>query len=188
VVRNPEKISERHENLTVRAGNVTDTASVAEITTGADAVIISVSPPRGPGAEPGPATAALGESVVAALRSLGADAPRLVVVGGAGSLEVAPGARLVDTPDFPDIYKAEALAHAALLGSFRTVDDLDWSYLSPSAVIAPGERTGVFRLADDTLLVDAEGNSFISAEDFVIALVDEAEEQKHLRRRFTVGY
>ena len=114
--------------------------------------------------------------------------PRLVIMGGAGSLEVAPGQRLVDQPGFPDVYRSEALAHAALLGRLREVRDVRWAYASPAAEIAPGERTGEFRLGGDTLLSDESGRSFISAEDFAIALVDEAESGAHLGTRFTAGY
>jgi len=109
-------------------------------------------------------------------------------VGGAGSLEVAPGVRLVDAPGFPELHKAEALAQGEALAVFRGVSDLEWSFLSPAAVIAPGERTGAFRLGGDQLLADADDNSHISAEDYAIALIDEAEEPKHTGRRFTVAY
>jgi len=189
VVRHPAKVTESHPNLTVTSGDVSDPGTVAKAAIGADAVISAVSPPRGvPGSDPAAVLTAVAESLVAGLRSLGSDAPRLLVVGGAGSLEVAPEVRLVDAPGFPDLYKAEALAQGEALAVYRGVTDLDWSYLSPAASIAPGERTGTFRLGGDQLLSDADGNSHISAEDYVIALVDEAEESKHVRRRFTVAY
>ena len=114
--------------------------------------------------------------------------PRLVVVGGAGSLEVSPGHDLVDTPDFPDLYKPTALAHRDGLRYLRTVDDLDWTYFSPAAVIEPGERTGTFRMGGDQLLSDAQGESRISAEDFAIALVDVAESGQPVRQRVSVAY
>ena len=113
---------------------------------------------------------------------------RLLVVGGAGSLEVSPGVQLVDTPDFPEAYKPEALAGRDFLNVLRGERELDWTFLSPSALFVPGERTGKFRLGTDRLLVDAKGESKISMEDYAIALVDELETPRHSRQRFTVGY
>ena len=112
---------------------------------------------------------------------------RYLIVGGAGSLEVAPGVRLVDTPNFPEAYKAEATAGAAFLDRLRGETALDWTFLSPSALFVAGERAGKFRLGKDQLLTNAEG-SRISFEDFAIALVDELEKPTHPRQRFTVGY
>ena len=117
-----------------------------------------------------------------------AGVPRLLVVGGAGSLEVAPGVALVDTPQFPAAYKAEALAGRAFLDTLRGEKALDWTFISPSALFEPGERTGSFRLGGDALLSDAAGQSRITMEDFAIALADEIETPAHPRQRFTVGY
>ena len=114
--------------------------------------------------------------------------PRYLVVGGAGSLEVAPGLALVDSPGFPALYRDEALAGKAFLDALRKVVDLDWTMLSPSALFTAGRRTGVFRLGTDSLLTAADGKSWISFEDFAIALLDEVEHPKHRRARFTVGY
>jgi hypothetical protein len=113
---------------------------------------------------------------------------RLLVVGGAGSLEVAPGLQLLDTPSFPAAYKGTAAGARQALKMLGEERDVDWTMLSPSAVIAPGERTGKFRLGGDQLLVDAEGASRISVQDYAVAFVDELEEPAHSRRRFTVGY
>jgi len=117
-----------------------------------------------------------------------ADVPRLLVVGGAGSLEIAPGKALVDTPQFPDAYKAEALAGRTFLKALRAEKELDWTFLSPSALLEPGERTGSYRTGGDQLLADANGKSWISMEDYAIAMVDEIEKPAHPRQRFTVGY
>ncbi|HQA09453.1 NAD(P)H-binding protein, partial [Zoogloea sp.] len=125
-------------------------------------------------------------TLIAAARQAGVK--RVIVVGGAGSLEVAPGVALVDTPEFPEIYKAEAIGGSAFLQTLRAETELDWTFLSPSALFEPGERTGRFRLGGDRLLVDASGNSHISMEDYAIALADELETPKHSRARFTVGY
>jgi len=116
------------------------------------------------------------------------EACRVIEVGGAGTLEVAPGVQLVDTPAFPAEYKAEALAGREFLNTLRSQHGLEWAYLSPSAILAPGPRTGRFRLGTDQLLTWADGQSWISAEDFASALVDELEAPKHRRERFTVGY
>lgn len=113
---------------------------------------------------------------------------RLLVVGGAGSLLVAPDVQLVDTPNFPDAYKAEASAGRDFLNALRGESDLDWTFLSPSALFTPGERTGKFRLGNDTLLTAADGKSWISMEDYAIAMLDEIEQPTHVRARFTVGY
>ena len=114
---------------------------------------------------------------------------RILVVGGAGSLLTAPdGPALVDTPDFPPAFRTEALAGRTFLETLRGERELDWTFLSPSAVFEPGERTGHFRLGVDELLIDAQGHSHISMEDFAIAMVDEIENPRHLRSRFTVGY
>lgn len=114
--------------------------------------------------------------------------PRLLVVGGAGSLLVAPGVRLIDTPDFPDLYKTEAAAGAAFLGVLRQEKTLDWTFVSPSALFFDGERTGTFRLGKEDLLIAADGNSSISFADYAIAMLDEVERPAHSRQRFTVGY
>lgn len=114
--------------------------------------------------------------------------PRLLVVGGAGSLLVAPGVRLIDTPDFPGLYKTEAAAGAAFLGVLRQEQSLDWTFVSPSALFFEGERTGTFRLGKEDLLIAADGNSSISFADYAIAMLDEVERPVHSRQRFTVGY
>lgn len=124
--------------------------------------------------------------IIAATKA--AKVPRPLVVGGAGSLEVSPGLTLVNTTDFPAEYKPETLAGVEFLNVLRGEKELDWTFLSPSYFFAPGESTGKFRLGKDELLVAADGQSRISTEDFAIALVDELEQPKHSRQRFTVGY
>ena len=113
---------------------------------------------------------------------------RLLVVGGAGSLEVAPGKTLQDTAKFPAAFKTEAAGGAHFLETLRRETDLDWTFLSPSADFSPGTRTRKFRLGSDQLLLDSKGVSRVSMEDFAIAMVDELERPSHSRRRFTVGY
>jgi uncharacterized protein len=112
---------------------------------------------------------------------------RYLVVGGAGSLEIAPGLLEMDSPNFPAHVKPEAAAGARFLAQLRA-SALDWTYLSPSRFFPPGARTGIFRLGTDHLLTGTDGKSAISFEDFAVALVDELEQPRHSRRRFTVGY
>ena len=113
---------------------------------------------------------------------------RYLVVGGAGSLEVAPGVRLVTTPGFPAQYKAEAEKGAEFLDLLGKEKELNWTFLSPSALFTAGERTGKFRLGTDQLLTASDGKSWVSFEDFAVALADEIERPAHIRQRFTVGY
>ncbi len=113
---------------------------------------------------------------------------RLLVVGGAGSLFVAPNVKVIDTPNFPEEYKAEASAGSVFLDTLLTETTLDWTFLSPSALFIEGERSGVFRIGKDDLLVDATGKSWITFADYAIAYIDELEKPTHSRQRFTVGY
>ncbi|MNT74816.1 hypothetical protein D3C72_2136640 [compost metagenome] len=114
-------------------------------------------------------------------------AGRLIIVGGAGSLEVAPGVALMDTPAFPEEWLPIARAHAEAYEIFRA-SDIDWTYLSPAAVIEPGERTGNFRIGTNQLVTDELDNSRISVEDYAVALLDEVDEGHFVRGRFTVAY
>jgi hypothetical protein len=125
-------------------------------------------------------------SLIAAVKQAGVG--RLLVVGGAATLEVAPGQILLDAPGFPAAYRPEAEAGRRFLDALRSERELDWTFLSPSAEFVPGERSGTFRLGGDRLLTDANGKSWISMEDYAIAFVDELETPKHSRQRFTVGY
>ena len=117
-----------------------------------------------------------------------AEVQRLLVVGGAASLELAPGQILLDSPNFPEAYKVEAVPGKDFLDELRQVDDLDWTFLSPAIDFAPGERTGSYRTGGDQLLTDEDGNSRISMEDYAIAVLDELEQSKHVKQRFSVAY
>lgn len=161
--------------VTPRTGDVADKDALAALLAGHDAVVSAV-----------PFTGSDPHTLIDAVKAAGV--PRYLVVGGAGSLEAAPGLRVVDTPNFPAAYKAEALAGAAFLDVLRAETVLDWTFLSPSALLVPGQRTNRFRLGTDQLLVDQAGNSSISLEDYAVALADEIERPAHSRRRFTVGY
>lgn len=174
LARNPDRIATL-AGVTPGAVDAFDRRALTAAYAGHDAVISSVH-----------YLASDADTLIGAAKDSGV--PRYLVVGGAGSLEVAPGVRLFDTPQFPAIYLDEARAGGAFLDKLKAEPTLDWTFLSPSALIQPGERTGRFRLGTDQLLVDAAGNSAISAEDFAIAMVDELEAPKHRRQRFTVGY
>ena len=113
---------------------------------------------------------------------------RLLVVGGAGSLLLPDGTRVIDSEGFPEAYKAEASAGAVFLEDLRREQQLDWTFVSPSAEFVEGERSGTFRLGKDDLLVSSAGRSWITFADYAIALIDEVETPKHARQRFTVGY
>jgi uncharacterized protein len=173
IARNPEKIASL-PGVTAKKGDAFDKDGLSALIQGHDAVISSVH-----------FTASDADTLIAAVRASGVK--RYLVVGGAGSLEVAPGKRLIDTPEFPEIYRTEAQRGADFLSKLKTIDDLDWTYLSPSAYFIPGERTGKFRLGKDALLVSDQGSS-ISFEDYAIAMIDEIEKPAHVRQRFTVGY
>ncbi|HEX4283555.1 MAG TPA: NAD(P)-dependent oxidoreductase [Terracidiphilus sp.] len=179
VVRHPEKIAAG--KATVVKGDVMDQASVTSAAQGTDAAISAYSPPQ----DNPQLVVAAAHALLAGLTSAGVK--RVLVVGGAGSLEVAPGVQLVDTPTFPAAWKAIALAHRDVLPVLKA-SDRDWSYFSPAAFIQPGERTGKFTVGGTKLVTDAKGESRISAEDYAIAAVDEIESSKHLRQQFTVGY
>ncbi len=174
IVRNPEKVPAL-AGVTAVKGDIFDRDGLAGLIAGHEAVISSVH-----------YLASDADALLGAVKQSGVK--RYLVVGGAGSLEVAPGVKLFDTPAFPAIYLDEACKGGAYLDLLKQETALDWTFLSPSAVIAPGERTGRFRLGLDQLLVDTAGESRISAEDYAVALADELERPAHSCRRFTVGY
>jgi hypothetical protein len=173
IARHPDKI-EKIEGVTPVAGDTHDKEKLASILKGHDVVISAV---RFLDTDP--------EELIQAVKDSGVK--RYIVVGGAGSLEVAPGKMVIDQPDFPDAFKPEASKGVVFLDVLKKAEDLEWTFLSPSAMFTPGERTGVFRLGKDQLLSNENGSS-ISFEDFSIALVDELEKPQHIRERFTVGY
>ncbi|HEF5787730.1 3-beta hydroxysteroid dehydrogenase [Burkholderia multivorans] len=170
------------DGITAKAADLFDPASVAAALPGHDVVASAYGPKQDDAA-----------NVVAAVKALVEGArrvglKRVVVVGGAGSLEVAPGKQLVDAEGFPAEYKAVALAHRDALDYLKTVDDLDWTFFAPAALIAPGERTGTFRTGTGKLIVDANGDSRISAEDYAVAFVDALEQRGFVREIATVAY
>lgn len=174
IVRSPDKLLS-HPRLTPKKGDVADDAALSALLKDHDAVISSIH-----------FSAFDGAKLVGAVRQSGVR--RYLAVGGAGSLEVQPGVQLVDTPQFPAEYKTEAGKGRDYLNFLKQQNDLDWTFLSPAAVIAPGTRTGTFRLGKDAVLFDKDGNSSISQEDYAIAMLDEVEKPQHVKQRFTVGY
>jgi putative NADH-flavin reductase len=174
IARNPGKIASL-ANVTAVRGDVLDQAGLAGLLAGHDAAISSV---HFLDSDPARLIGAARDSKVG----------RYLVVGGAGSMEVAPGVRLVTRAGFPVAYKAEAEKGAAFLDLLRAEKELNWTFLSPSALFTAGERTGKFRLGTDQLLTTEDGKSWITFADFAVALADEIERPAHIRRRFTVGY
>ncbi|UOD30315.1 NAD(P)-dependent oxidoreductase [Massilia violaceinigra] len=179
----PEKLAAR-ERLQAHKTDVMDVSALTVQLAGADAVLSAFS-----GHAQGDVQAyylAGVRNIIAAVKE--ARAPRLLVVGGAGSLAVAPGVQLLDTPGFPEAYRASAEGARQALNLLRAEASLDWTMLSPAAMISPGQRSGVFRLGGDQLLADAAGNSAISVEDYAVAMIDELEQPAHSRQRFTLAY
>jgi putative NADH-flavin reductase len=174
IARNPDKIAAQPQVTAVQA-DAHDQAALTELLRGHDVAVSSIH-----------FLASDPAKLIGAAKASGVG--RYLVVGGAGSLEVAPGVRLVTTPGFPAQYKAEAEKGAAFLDLLTLEKDLNWTFLSPSALFTAGERTGKFRLGTDQLLTGADGKSWISFEDFAVALADEIERPAHIRKRFTVGY
>lgn len=160
--------------VTAAKGDIADPSSLANVLRGHDVIISSVH-----------FTDFDKDKLLAAVKGSGVQ--RYYVVGGAGSLEVAPGVLLNMTPEFPAAVKPESEGGARYLEALKAEPDLNWTYLSPSALFSAGERTGKFRLGTDQLLVGPKGSA-ISFEDYAVALVDEIETPRHERRRFTVGY
>lgn len=185
VARDPSRVQEKHERLAIVQGDALDSRRVAELAAGQHVLVSSVGSARATTPDPTVYRKAA-ESLVSALRTLGAKAPRLIVVGGVGSLEDGSGQMILDR--VPPERRPEHLGQKVALDYYRTVSDVQWTYLSPPGSIAPGPRTGVFRLGDDRVIIDDKGQSHISMEDYAVALINEAERPQHIGRRFTVGY
>lgn len=178
--RRPEKIPQA-TGITAVEADADDPTSVAAAADGADVAVCAIAPPQDhPFRIAGTVTSLMDGLARAGVK-------RLIVVGGAGSLEVATGIQAVDTPEFPAEWLGIARAHREILPLLKA-SRFDWSYFSPAAMIQPGERTGKFRLGSKELLTDAKGESRISAEDYAVALADELERPRHLNRQFTVAY
>ncbi|WP_459192141.1 NAD(P)-dependent oxidoreductase [Halosimplex sp. J119] len=169
--------------FTAVAGDATDAGAVARLAAGHDAVASTL----GPGEDEDPAV--LSEMIEATVEGLRrAEVDRLVWTGGAGGLSVGPDTRLVETDEFPDEWEPLARAAIDAYELLEDADDLEWTYLAPAALIEPGERTGEYRTAEGELVADEEGDSYISMEDFAIALVDRLEEGDAVHTYLGTGY
>jgi putative NADH-flavin reductase len=184
IVRHPEKITTQSPRLKVVKADVLKD-NIDELVKGHDAVISAYSPGSG---SPDLCNEQIkgAKAIISGVKKSGVT--RLLVVGGAGSLEVAPGVQLVETADFPEQFKGGALATRETLYMLRKEKELEWTFLSPPQNLDPGERTGHYRVGNDQLLKDKNGESKISKQDYAVAMLDELEHPRHIRERFTVAY
>jgi putative NADH-flavin reductase len=173
VARKPEAIP-TGAGVTPVAGDASDAPALAGLIKGSDVVISALHHDI-------PAS-----TILSALKTAGV--PRLLVTGGASSLEVAPGVQLIDTPEFPEEWKGLARNGIVFLDDLRGETDIDWTYFSPAALIEETPRLGRFRTGTDQLIVDDKGESRIGFSDYAIAMVDELEQHRHSRARFTAAY
>jgi len=181
IMRNPEGLDSEHERLKKHKADVMDPASLEEAIRGHDAVISAFGPSFGQEEE----LVAAARTILEGTRRGGVS--RLLIVGGAGSLITDSGVPLMETPEFPEEIRTLARAHADAYDLYAQ-SDLEWTYVSPAAIIEPGKRTGQFRIGMDRLVTDESGASRISAEDYAVAMIDELEDPQFIRARFTVAY
>jgi len=180
IVRNPEKITIEHPQLTVKQGDVTDADHVADLVAGNEAVISAYN-----SYDADTYLKAI-HAIISGTKKAGIK--RLLAVSGAGSLEIEPGVQLLDTPEFPAEWKGGASATRDAFYVIKQQDDLDWTVLSPAMMIEPGERTGKFRLGTDQVVADENGDSKISTADYAVAMINELENPAHIKQRFTLAY
>lgn len=184
IARHPERLPAVPQLHPVRA-DVFDQEAIATLVAGHDAVIDAFHPGWGlPGS--GEQQLAGEQAIIAAVKQAGV--ARLLLVGSAGTLEIAPHIDLLDTGEFPQEMKATARASRTVLRQLRSEEELQWTVLTPPAILDPGQRTGSFRLDDDQLITDEYGLSKISLEDYAVAMIDELENPQHAGQRFTIGY
>lgn len=187
IVRHPEKITPC-KNLIAKKGDVFNDKELAQLIEGHEAVISAFNPfsSKETISDSYQKQITGTQLLINAVKKAGVK--RVLMVGGAGSLEVAPGIQLVNTPEFPKEWKDMALAMSEVLTILKKEHQLPWTLLSPSALLKPGERSGKFRLGGDQLITDINGESKISTQDYAVAMIDELEIPKHTYKRFTVGY
>lgn len=186
IVRNPEKITINDSNLVVFKADVSNVEALTNICKGKDAVISAYNPGW---TNPNIYEETLKNYPVILKAVKQAGVKRLLCVGGAGTLFCAPGIRVVDAGVIP----AEIMGGVKSLGEFYlnslcNEKEIDWVFFSPAGTLEPGQRTGIFRLGKDDLIVDENGNSHISVEDYAVAMIDELEQENHHQERFTIGY
>lgn len=184
IVRHPEKLA-AHPSLTAKAVSVFDEAALADVLRGHDAVISAYNPGW---TNPDIQSQMIEGSAHIVNATKQAKVPSLLVVGGAGSLEVAPGVQLVDTPQFPAEWKEGALGAREVLNQLRKEKELNWRFISPAVFLEPGKRTGQFRYGDDAVLFNDDQPARISVEDLAVAIVEEIAAPRYNQRRFTVAY
>ncbi|HEY1166705.1 MAG TPA: NAD(P)-dependent oxidoreductase [Chitinophaga sp.] len=188
IVRHPEKVSAQHSNLVVKKGDVYNEKELAELLKGQEAVISAFNP--------GWTNPNIYEDFLAGSKAIqqavkAAGVKRFIVIGGAGSLEVAPGVQLIDTPQFPAEFKQGASGARDYLNIIKQEKELDWTFISPAIEMhhgTSGVRKGVYRTGLDNPVFDENGRSILSVEDLALATVDELEHSKHIRERFTAAY
>ncbi|KAA9349260.1 NAD(P)-dependent oxidoreductase [Larkinella humicola] len=185
IVRHPEKMTVENPQLTVVKGDVLNEAEVAGLVGGHDAVVSAY---NAGWQNPNLYNEYLAGSLAIQNSTKKAGVKRLLVVGGAGSLEIAPGVQLIDTPQFPAEWKPGALAARDYLNTLKKEEDLDWTFICPAILLEPGERTGQFRLGTNQPVFDENGVSKISVEDLAVAIFDELDEPAHVHQRFTAAY
>ena len=173
VARKPQAIAAA-PGVTAIAGDAADPAALTALIRGHDAVVSALH------------FDVTADTLLSALRAAGV--PRLLVTGGAASLEVAPGQRLIDSPDFPDEWREFAMGGIRFLDALLDETGIDWTFFSPAALIEEGPRLGHYRTGTDRLVTDAQGQSRISFADYAIAMADELEQHRHPRARFTAAY
>ncbi len=192
VSRNPDRVELQHDNLSVVKGDLLDNGSVATIVAGKDVVVVSVRGVIGNSGSPESALQFLAaENLVDALFRMGNDAPRLLHVGGSGSLEVESGvlfAEKLPKIALPKGLEIEILGQILALEFLRKVDDVNWTYVTPPKNLTNGPRTGVFRIGGNQALEDSRGRTRLSRADFAVALIDEAEQAKYPRQQISVAY
>jgi putative NADH-flavin reductase len=167
----------------VRRADVRQAQELEAAIQGQDALVSAVGPARG---EPAGIVVDAARAVAAAC--MRAEVPRVLIIGGAGSLNVKPGLELLLSEGFPASFREIALAHREALEIWRKVKELDWTVISPPPLIHPGTRSGRYRTGHNDVLFDAEGQSRISMEDFALAAIDELERHAHLHERITFAY
>ncbi len=184
VVRNPYKLP-AHKNLKGIKCDVNNEKGLTDVIRGHDAVISAFNPGwKDPDIREHFINGT--KSIINAVKQSGVK--RIIVVGGAGSLEIEPGVQLVDTPEFPQEFREGALGAREALNMIKKESSLEWTFVSPSIMLQPGERTGKFRIGTDTPLFDEKGESKISVQDLAAAIMDEIEKPEFIRKRFTAGY
>ncbi|HWK02049.1 MAG TPA: NAD(P)H-binding protein [Puia sp.] len=183
--RHPDALKVQHANLVVIKGDLLNETELPSLLSGYDLIISAISAARGSTPEQ---FKKANENLIVVLK--GKPDQRLIIVGGAGNTEVAPGIRVVDSPimdSLPEEWKPDIFAHAYVLDLYRN-SEINWTYFSPARDVEPSERTGKYRLGTTNMIVDSNGDSKISMEDYAAALVDEIENKQFVKQQMSIGY